>query len=424
MFGQSIYLSVLNLAGRASNFLLYLLIANKFGTSQNTDWFFLVYAIIYYIITIFVRSVENALVPLLNKYGVGCAEIFLRTSILTGIWSIPGVTLATCFFGFIIVPMGFDINPPQYYSLSIVVCLILSIQPGIALLSSFFSSYLQARQRYTLPTIQLAIRSLGIIPCLIFPWCKSILCLAVAFLIGELTRLIVLGKIALPKIVQSKATTISPKVIAHNIAFAQIGWIALSLGSTQLNPAIDMAMVGGLGEGSVTLVNYVEKLRGFPILALNGIFVLLLGEWSKQHHKDAIPLTFQKVAKTSLIIISITSLFIIPLIVFIDTWLPVVFFSDQFTENEINILKKLFIFYSPGIPVLAGFFIVTNALLVYQKPKILALVALISIGLNIPFNLLFIEHFGIPGVALSTTCIDCIIFLIALASVKVVAGTS
>ena len=271
MLGQTVYLSFINLCGRSFNFLLYFLVANQYGASNNTDWFFLVYAIIYYFITIFARSIESVLVPLLNKNGLNSVDSLFHFTTLIGIWSTIGVFGVIILIGFLLAPIGFDISPPEHYSLSLAICLILSVQPSLALFSSFFSSYLQACQKYTIPTLQLAIRSLGVLAVLVLPWCKSILCLALAYLVGELTRLAVLGKITFRESTKQNLTKTKEINLISADIFRRAGWIALALCSAQLNPAIDMAMVGGLGEGSATLVSYAESYADFLFWQLTGL---------------------------------------------------------------------------------------------------------------------------------------------------------
>ena len=70
----------------------------------------------------------------------------------------------------------------------------------------------------------------------------------------------------------------------------------------------------------------------------------------------------------------------------------------------------MFIAYSPGIPMLAGYYIANNALLVYQKTKFIAYIAVGGVILNIPLNLLFIKTFGLQGVAISTACLEALVF--------------
>ena len=202
--------------------------------------------------------------------------------------------------GYIIAPFAFSIIPPDKALAGIAICLLLAVQPGISILASFHSALLQAQQRYAMPTIQLSLRSLGILPFVILPWCRTTLCLAVAFLSGEVVRLAVLKSMSLYRSLRDSSVELKTKALSTSSIINQAGWVALALGSSQINPIIDMAMVGELGNGSATLVNYAERLRGFPVLALSGLVVMYLGQWSRQHQKNGGLLSFRQVLKTSL----------------------------------------------------------------------------------------------------------------------------
>ena len=413
MIGKSLYLTILNIIGRVINFLLFFAIANKFGASGGTDWFFFLFAIIYYLATIFARSTESVLVPQLNKDGLVNVPSLLPILTVTNLVGVIFTTILICLVGLIAAPHFFSIVPPDNTIVSVIICCCLSLQPWLANHSAFYSSYLQAEQKYTLPTIQLTIRSLGILPFLLFPWCTSILCLSLAFLTGEISRLAVLWKktklqfLQLPKNIW--------KTIADNSPLLkQIGWLTVALGSSQLNPVVDMAMVGSLGEGCATLVSYVEKFRGLPILALNGLLVLLLGEWSRQHQRESKSLAFSQVAKMALVVFLIVTLALAPMVLFIQYLFPMIFFSHHFSDNDVARMINLFISYSPGIPMLAGYFVVSYAFLVYQNTKFLALLAALNALCNIPLNYFLIKWFGIIGVAMSTSFLDAFIFFASL----------
>lgn len=168
MHSQAIYLTILNIGGRALNFLLFWLIANKFGASQETDWFFFVYSIIYFIVGIFIQSVESVLVPFFHSIQNELIPTLLKRTTVWGLYATLLVIIISLICGLWIAPrLGFPI--PHNWLYAIFICISLGVQPLLALLSSFLSSWLQFKQCFSLPTIHLSLRTIGIIPFYYFP---------------------------------------------------------------------------------------------------------------------------------------------------------------------------------------------------------------------------------------------------------------
>lgn len=402
---QAIYLSILNIGGRALNFLLFWLIANKFGASLDTDWFFFVYSIVYLIVGIFVQSVESVLVPHFHCIDERLIANHLRSTFIIGLYATLLVVAISLISGLWVAPrLGFSI--PGNWQLAVFICISLGIQPLFALLASFLSSWLQFKQSFSLPTIHLSLRAIGIVPFLLLPSCNTILCLSLAFLAGEIFRLLILGantQEILSPISQSKKYRLGDSFPAVT---KEIAWMSFALTVSFINIAVDLAMVGEMGSGSATLVDYAGRLRGFPVLLFGGIMTMLLGKWSHQHLQQKQDLQFKQVKQVFLIVVVCAAIIVGGLVLFVDSIISLVFFSEKFTSCNLEDLKKLLFWYLTGVPMLAGYFILSKAFLVLREIKILAKISLILCGLNYLFNLLFLELVGLKGVAISTSLLD------------------
>lgn len=412
MHSQAIYLTILNIGGRALNFLLFWLIANKFGASQETDWFFFVYSIIYFIVGIFIQSVESVLVPFFHSIQNELIPTLLKRTTVWGLYATLLVIIISLICGLWIAPrLGFPI--PHNWLYAIFICISLGVQPLLALLSSFLSSWLQFKQCFSLPTIHLSLRTIGIIPFLLLPSCDTIFWLAIAFLTGEIFRLVVLGANTLE--------IISPFSCQQNTHIAnpfssitrEVGWMSFALTVSFINIAVDLAMVGGMGPGSATLVDYAGRLRGFPVLLFGGILTMLLGKWSHQHLQQKVPLQFRQVKQICITVVISAVVIVGVMILFLDSIVSLVFFSEKFTPANLENLKKLLFWYLTGVPMLAGYYILSKAFLVLREIKTLAKIALLLCGLNYLFNLLFLNLIGLKGVAVSTSLIDVIACLLS-----------
>ena len=403
MVGRPLFLTFLNIIGRALNFILYLVIANLYGASQSTDWFFFVYAIAYFFIGISYYATESALVPAWHRLPETDHPKMFRSAINLSLYVLPVIGLLLVISGFFLAPRR-GISLPDSTAMALAICLVLACQPSLAFLSSLFSSYRQSRQRYILPTVHLSLRTIGVLAVLLLAHCRTITVLAIAYLAGEVVRFLCLqhGQFQARKLFKSTAS-------AGNFlwpVYKHVAWMTVALMCTVINPVIDLAMVGKFGGGSLTLVEYAGKLRGMPVLALGGLLVYFLGEWSYQHHQQDRKLAWQQVNKTFLKLIVYCFPAVILLMISEKLWVPLIFFSNKFSSVDLHLLQQLLYWYFPGVVFLAGSLILSRAILVVQQAKLMAFVTLVAAGLNVVFNLLFLKIMGLSGVALSTTMVD------------------
>jgi putative peptidoglycan lipid II flippase len=415
MINNPYSLTVLNIIGRLLNFVLFITVANKFGVTPFTDWFFFVYGIVYFFIGIFFYATESALVPTWHRLKPHQQSLLLFDSFRL---AIVGTVLVAGFIflaGFILAP-ALTIELPFSTKDALIVCLLLSIQPTLGFLSAIFSSFLQYEGKYVLPTVHLAIRSLGILALLLVPGCETIQCLAMAYLLGESVRFFCLkGKKNFVGHVRKKTD--------HNTLdylrpiYQNVIWMTVALTFVVINPVVDLAMVGKFGPGAVSLVEYAGRLRGLPVLSLGGVLVYFLGDWSRQHHQQKDPLRWIQVQKVFGMVLFTVTCAVGLLILLEQWWVPLLFFSRKFSVHEHFLLQELLFWYFLGVPLLAGSMILSRAIIVLEQTRLLAITALATALMNILLNLLFMKTMGLKGVALATTIVDitvCVVYYFSL----------
>ncbi len=408
MFNSPLLLTVFNGVGRLVNFALYLVVANLFGASQSTDWFFFVYAVAYFFIGICYYATESALVPAWHQLPEEEHPRLFHSAVRLAFSALPIIGLLLFVSGFFIAPRQ-GIMPPDSIAAVFLICLVLALQPSLAFLSSFFSSYRQYNRQYILPTIHLTLRTVGVLVVLFLVPYRTIMVLSLAYLAGELLRLFCLRYGQLRGNSSSESPVLSGKSLWST--YGHVVWMTMALMCTVINPVIDLAMVGDFRGGSVTLVEYAGRLRGMPVLALGGLLVYFLGEWSHQHHQKGKLLAWKQVNRSFITLI----LFCLPVVIFLmmseKLWVPLVFFSKKFTLEDLQQLQQLLYWYFPGVVFLAGSLVLSRAILVIQQARMMALVTLAAAGINIILNLLLIKMMGLAGVALSTTLVDIFVCL-------------
>lgn len=404
---STVLLSIANICGRGFNFVLFLVIANCYGANPATDWFFFTYGIAYFFIGVCYYATESALVPVWHQMPEVQHLAFGKRAFYLAAGALP-VIIFIMFFGALLVAPARGINiPGSPWSASLII-VILAVQPGIAFLASLFSSFHQYRQHYFRPTVHLALRTIGVLAVLALWRRADIVVLAIAFLAGEIVRLVLLWPVELRGVFQKLSDNMA--VDRFWSAYRNVAWMTLALAGTVINPLVDLAMVGHLAAGSVTLVEYAGRLRGVPVLAFGGILVWLLGSWARQHYQEGRPLAWQPVNRATRKALLVCVPVVLLLMVSINWWVPLIFRSARFEMKESSGLANLLWWYFPGVPFLAGSLILSRALLLIQQARLLAIISLLAMIVNLFANLLFIRLLDLPGVALATTVVDCCFF--------------
>jgi putative peptidoglycan lipid II flippase len=395
-------LSVWNLAGRVTNSFLFIAIANLYGTSQHTDWFFFVYAVAYFFIGISYYSTESALVAVWHKLPISEHADLFRAAWHIFIYYSLAIFLILEFFGLFLAPIH-GIPYPEVMTAAFI-CFILSLQPSLAFFSSFFSSYKQFQQKYIFPILHLSFRTVGVLFFLLFFQNRTITILALSYLFGEVVRLSFLMDKKLIKNVFKES--VSADTRSFKTVYSHVSWMTIALMGTVINPVIDLAMVGRFGDGSVTLVEYANRLRGIPVLALSGLAVYYLGEWSHQHNRTINKLTWNTVNRALKPVLFLSVPAVIVLIVSEPIWIPLVFFSKKFSTEAISQLQNLLYWYFPGVIFLAGNLILSRAALVVQQEKTMAFITVAASVVNVVLNFFLLRMIGLEGVALATTIVE------------------
>ena len=185
--------------------------------------------------------------------------------------------------------------------------------------------------------------------------------------------------------------------------------MALMMCASVLNTYVDFIMVGHLGAGLATLVEYGGRLRGLPILALSGLLVVFLGDWSRIQREN---LTWQEILKGTSKTVLCAAIISIGLFFSREYWIPLIFRGYQFDSNQVQVINHLMAWYLIGSPFMMAITMLSRGFIVWRYFKMLALLSLLSICINFFLNLLFIRIFGVTGVAMSTTGLDVIMLCV------------
>jgi putative peptidoglycan lipid II flippase len=158
--------------------------------------------------------------------------------------------------------------------------------------------------------------------------------------------------------------------------------------------------------GSVAALNYASRVSLFPILLSSTVIsavvipyfskLIALNDW---HRIDQIFRSYLKLI--FLITVPLTGL----LILCSDSIIQLLFQRGAFTAKETHLTAQILSAYALQIPFYIAGMLVVKLLTSLRLNQILMWVSVYNLIINIGLNYLFLQLFGIQGIALSTSCV-------------------
>ncbi len=400
-----------SIIGKGIGFLVPFFIATWYGVSAQTDGFFFTYGIILFLAGIVAPVIENVIVPYIAEFSSQNKSVnhFIGSLLVIS-------TIILCLF---FIPFAFLVKPGLAFvtrfdiaNRHLVYVLLLETFPLVIFLTwtSILSGTLNAYKQFGIPAISPAIRAivnLAIIFILKDVW--GVHAIAIGYVLGELFRIIFLliviyrSKLFFPVLNFNFDQKI--REFIHTASYQTFGMIAAGLMSV-----IDKTMASWLSTGSVSILEYANRLYDIPLSFMyTGFIVILLSHWSSRYYEFGIKRLNEDLIKTSKVIIPLTLFITIILISFHAPLVNLAYNRGSFNPDALSAVGRIWCYYLIG---LCPFFFVqlfNRRYLVLRKTKILLWLAVLWNILKIFLNLLFIPLMNVEGIALSTS----ILFIMA-----------
>ena len=193
----------------------------------------------------------------------------------------------------------------------------------------------------------------------------------------------------------------------------------VSEGVTQLNALIDKIMASSLPDGTVSALNYGQKLMN----VFSGLLSTAIATALYPQIIELIALKKDDELKKLIVkIINIFSILMIPVsiacILFRTELVSVVFERGSFDKSSTAVTSGVFAFYCIGILFVACNTVVTNIFYGYGNTKTPMYISIANLVINVGLNLLFIHFWGVNGLALATSLSAVITFFIRIKAVE------
>jgi putative peptidoglycan lipid II flippase len=406
----SFTLILANLTISLSSFIKNIVIAHFFGTSGSLDSYYAALTLPALLNCLIIGSIQVSFIPVFIQIRLQESEKEAHRAFDT-FFSIALVVLLamTCLLVILapwavyLVAPGFE---PSQIELTIRLLRILSpllILSGIFDLITFlFNAY----QRFALPGFSPLVGSVVSIIYLLLAKDQGIYALAYGLILGLVIQLSVLllglGRGQIPY--QIKRFSFDFKHPAVIKIGQLMGPMLLGASFTHLTITVDRIMASFLPEGSISALNYADKLNNLPMqMFILGVGGAILPFFSQHVAEDNI----EGLKKGLSLLIRMSTFFLLPLTMEVALMgkplIELLFQRGAFDTHSTLYVARAWTAYAIGLVFCAIGVFIARMFSAMQNTKVMMFASLQNLILNIIFNLIFMRFWGHVGIALSTS---------------------
>ena len=416
-------LMTLTLLSKFIGFFRELVMGYCYGASVHSDAYFTAYDIPKVLFSIIATAIATTFIPLYYKAKEERGEegAIEFTNNIVSITLIVGIIISIVAFIFMnylvnIFAIGFKGEALKETVLFARIMLLGYIFSG---LSSIMSSYLQSNGEFFIPGITgIPYNIIVIASMFASAYTKNIYILPIGASLGLLSQYL----IQIPK---SKgfgyrlkfSINLKDKYIKEMCILVLPVLISVSV--TQINTVVDRTLASTLAVGSMSSLNYSNKLMGFFIgLFITTISIVIYPQLSNLSNRED-KSEFNDLIKKS---INIVFILIVPIalvcIVLARPIIRVLFMRGAFDINAVRLTSWALIFYSVGMIGLAGRTVITKIYYSIGDTKTPMINSTFAVLLNIALSLILIHPLKNGGLALATSISYILSMIILLVKLK------
>ncbi len=408
----------LSLMGRVGTFLIGVALANWFGDTVEMDFIYYYWGIAAFLIELLsAASAYSVLVPLLAEArakGETEAQRCVQSVLSYYIRLMPWLCC-------LLVAISWGISQLFFLNAGLTTSAAISIVCGFlifAVIASFrwmLKAILDTYQVFHLPVIVQGFRAVLVIGTIFLcqPY-MSWFSIPIALIIGELFQTIILFQrcgvlLNLPLRHLFKMTRIHSDVDGFPYTKQFLRQCLLMMGaatSDGLNPVIDRGMGSSLGASSVSKLDYAFRLCAIPESLTNVTLPVLLSHWAKISSSGNEKQLQQSVWRGVIVVIVLMVPFLVGFYVFRSNIVALLFGHGRLSVAAQQHIASLLGVYLIGmLPRLISRLLI-RAHLACQNHLTVVTATLIRLVMNPFLNWIFMQYWGLEGIAWSTALLS------------------
>ncbi|MBE3596714.1 MAG: murein biosynthesis integral membrane protein MurJ [Hydrogenibacillus sp.] len=404
MYWTTAAIMIITLLSKLFGFVRETAIAAYFGASLDSDAYFIAYSIPGVLFAAMASAIGTTFIPVYQRLEDGDRERFMHNVTTVVTVTSLGLTVLSLVSAPALVRLFAPGFGPEAAALTTELTRILLWMIVFLSLNALFTAYLQTRGRFLMPAavsipFNIVIvgylltfgRGLGIVG---FTWVTLIaVAVQVVFLLPSLWqtgyRYRWVFDLREPGLLQS---------------IALIGPVMIGTVAAQLNIVVDRMLASGLSEGSISALNYSNKVMQ---LAYGIIVVSMLSVLYPRLSEQAAQTDWRRLRETIARSFTALMLILLPItvgsIVLAEPIISVLFERGAFDARATELTAGAFVFFSLGLVGLGTRELWTKTFYALQDTKTPMTNGVFAIGLNIVLNLLFVRPLAHLGLALATS---------------------
>ncbi len=402
----TVILAMLLMVSRMMGFVRSQVMAALFGATGQTDAF-IVATSVATLVTAFTGPVTMTFLPVYAAaLGKGEARAASKAASET-ITLVSGFMMIACAGLTAFAPQltrlmapGFGDDTYVYANSLVRIMLAAMVLP---LLASFAKSILNTRRQFVVPAVADIVENIVVV--LVLVWLASsmgVIALGIASSAGFLI-LFIIQYLALRKV-----RSWPPLEVGFGPETRKVFILALPLmGSwvfSGLHRFVDKALASGLGEGSMAVLEYAERIRGLPMGVLVAAVTTVMAPslsrfWGRGDARSFASLVEDNLRSVEFVCIPIAA----GMMVLAQPAVRLAFERGAFTAEATQATAAALVAYAPGLAAMAAIRVCLSAFISSQKTGLQVLVGICSSLLNVGLNFAFVGPFGHVGLALAST---------------------
>lgn len=195
--------------------------------------------------------------------------------------------------------------------------------------------------------------------------------------------------------------------------------VLMGVAINDLNIIVDRTLASSLVSGSISALNYANKLNGLILgVFISAITTVIFPLLSKESNSDNIPGMKKIMSHGINLILLITVPATVGLIVLATPIVEIAFQRGAFDTTSTLMTSQALIFYSVGLVAMALNLLLTRVYYSLQDTKTPMVNGAISVGFNIVLNIILVKFMAHSGLALATSIATTIATLLLLYGLK------
>lgn len=407
LFKATFIVMIMTIISRFLGFGRDILAAYHFGAGQTYDIYSAAVAIPDSVFMIVGLAISTTFIPILSeiKHKKGKADMFnFSNNVITilGVLSIIIFILGMIFTENIVKVFVSGFNAEQMQATTFLTRISL-INIFFLCINACFLSILQVCEDFVMPSILGLFFNLPIIIYLLVFNNVSILGLTIANVLGNILRVLV----QLPSLYKQGYRIklfidLNDEKIKRMLIL--ILPVIIGAGANSLNMIVDKNLASGLIAGSISALEYSQKIIVFANTAITTSIVSVMYPVMANRLNAGDKKGFLQYLSKSIVIIS---LFLIPIMmafILLRSEIVDVFYSRGAFNNEAVMLTSLaFLGYSIQLPFFGVRDILNSSLFSMQKTKITTINGVIGVCVNIVLSIILSKYIGVGGIAIATS---------------------